>query len=37
MKIFLMAFLGIAVLFILLGVYAAMCISGNESRKEEKK
>lgn len=37
MKIFLLAFLGITVLFILLGIYAAMCISGHESRKEEKR
>lgn len=37
MKIFLLAFLGITILFILLGIYAALCISGNESRKEEKR
>lgn len=37
MKIFLLAFLGISVLFILLGIYAAICISGHESRKEGKR
>lgn len=37
MKIFLLAFMGISILFILLGIYAALCISGNESRKEEKR
>ena len=36
MKIFLCFFFGVAALFAVLGVAAAMVISGRESRKEDK-